>query len=311
MASEPIWCIMPILAAPEMTEAAIGDLLAQSVPTRLLLVNQGVDDAFRDRLEWLAEQEPERIFLWNHQPSLPSLSATWNRALDFVWGTGDEVALVVNNDVRLHRDTVLVLCSELRRKDALFVSAVGVREDQFDSLVPANFSESDAYGGPDFSCFLISYACHQQFRFDERFIPAFCEDLDYHRRLMLAGEGQRIFSVNLPYLHYASQTLKALPGGEAERIRAQIDRQSRAYYAEKWGGPVNAETFWTAFDRDDFPDKIYLSHVADPRTPTLFDYERQRWNGPPLDDLNRRMLNLGAKENLLNGQDTGPTESEG
>jgi hypothetical protein len=235
--SEPIWCVMPILAGPEMTEAAIGDLLVQSIPTRLLLINQGVDDAFRDRLERLAEQEPARIFLWSHQPPLPSLSASWNRALDFVWGTGGEVALVVNNDVRLHAETVEILSLI----DALFVSAVGVTAEQFAEA--SHTAGVDQKGGPDFSCFLIHRACHERFRFDEQFIPAFCEDLDYHRRLMLAGEGQRIFSVNLPYLHLASQTLKELPEKEAARIRQQIESQSRTYYASCWGGPVNHERF--------------------------------------------------------------------
>ena len=49
--TEQSWVIMPILGAPDLTEAAIADCLAQSVPCRLLLINQGVDDAFRARLE--------------------------------------------------------------------------------------------------------------------------------------------------------------------------------------------------------------------------------------------------------------------
>ncbi len=104
-------------------------------------------------------------------------------------------------------------------------------------------------GGPDFSCFLISRACHWKYAFDENFVPAFCEDLDYHRRLMLAGDGHKIFSVNVPYLHYASQTLKT----STPEARAAIERrigQSRAYYERKWGGPVNAEIFWAPFGRE-------------------------------------------------------------
>ena len=166
---------MPILAAPELTEAAIADLLAQSVPTRLLLVNQGVDDAFRTRLERIAEQEAERVFLWNHMPPLPSLSATWNRALEFVWAVGSEEALVVNNDLRLHRQTVEYLRRILQREHALFVSAVGVTAEQFDSArVYSDYDFFDAHsdredagfllsrGGPDFSCSLISRACHER-----------------------------------------------------------------------------------------------------------------------------------------------------
>ena len=279
---EPTWVIMPILAAPELTEAAIADVLAQSIPVRLLLVNQGVDDAFRDRLERIAEEYEDKVLLWSHMPPLPSLSASWNRALDFVWalsvGRVEEwCALVVNNDVRLPMRTVEVLRAELSAQDALFVSAVGVTQEQYDAAASAP-PDLSTKGGPDFSCFLISYACHARFRFDESFIPAFCEDLDTHRRLMLAGEGQRIFSVNLPYLHYASQTLKTLPDKEAARVRQQIESQSRVYYAKKWGGPVNAETFSFPFDDPARDEGGVLDTMPHPPTTTaLFDKERQQW----------------------------------
>lgn len=248
---EPTWIIMPILAHPEYTRAAIADCLAQSVPIRLLLVNQGVDEVFRDELEKIAEAESDRVLLWSHQPPLPSLAATWNHALDFAWATGAHAALVVNNDVRLHRQTCEVLQTALVATEALFISGVGVTPDQFDPLevyplIAADRLHTDR-GGPDFSCFLISQVCHAQFQFDEHFTPAFCEDLDYHRRLMLVGEGARIFSVNLPFLHYGSATIKASPFRQA--IELAIQEGSRTYYAKKWGGPVNQETFFSPFDK--------------------------------------------------------------
>lgn len=258
-----VWCIMPILAHPEYTRAAIADCLSQSAPTRLLLINQGVDDAFRTELEQIAEEHSDRVLLWSHVPPLPSLAATWNRALDFVWDAGGAMALVVNNDVRLHRSTVEGLSGVMGHTHALFVSAVGVTPGQFDPSTPIDdhwLTPPDAEGwghplspgGPDFSCFLISFPCHAQFRFDEQFTPAFCEDLDYHRRLMLAGEGKRIFSVNLPYLHYASMTLKTV--SNRAQIEAAINAGSRAYYARKWGGPPNGETFVLPFHQTENRD---------------------------------------------------------
>lgn len=243
---------MPVLAHPEYTRAAISDVLAQTVPVRLLIINQGVDEAFREELEKIAEASPDRVLVWSHQPPLPSLAATWNRALAAVWeaSTGDTagwVALVVNNDVRLRPDTIAMLRTVQDQTDALFVSCVGVTPEDFartqkEAAIDL-VGDLTQLGGPDFSCFLISFACHDRFRFDEHFIPAFCEDLDYHRRLLLAGEGARIFSINLPYLHYGSATIKALePKSRAATERA-IETGSRAYYARKWGGPVNAERY--------------------------------------------------------------------
>lgn len=254
--ARPSWIIMPILAHPEYTRAAIADCLAQTVDARLLLVNQGVDDAFRDELERIAEAHDDRVLLWNHQPPLPSLAGTWNEALRFVWASGGQEALVVNNDVRLHRSTYEHLSTALWR-DGLFVSAVGVTPEQFDPAAVYSDVTRDgplygSHGGPDFSCFLISRDCHERFQFDEGFVPAFCEDLDYHRRLILAGNGALIFSVNLPYLHYGSTTLKTV------KDRGPIDRAiaqgARAYYRRKWGGDCNQETFVLPFrqreDRD-------------------------------------------------------------
>lgn len=244
------WVVMPVLAQRDYTIAAIADCLAQTAPVRLLVINQGVDTAFREELERIAEQEGDRVLVWSHVPPLPSLAATWNRALDCVWEAGGEEALVVNNDVRLHADTVKTLSLIRAETTALFVSAVGVAAEQFDPHRIVDNIADTPRGGPDFSCFLIAKACHQRFRFDEAFIPAFCEDLDYHRRLLLAGEGHRIFSVNLPYLHYASATLKALPPADADRIRRQIESVSRAHYAKKWGGAVNHERLIAPFGQD-------------------------------------------------------------
>ena len=243
---------MPILAHPEYTRAAIADCLAQSVPIRLLLINQGVGDDFRALLEAIAEEYSDRVLLWNHQPPLPSLSATWNRALDCVWQAGGEEALVVNNDVRLNSRTAEYLQDAREHFDALFVSAVGVTPEQFDPTADPYVTSFQVVpkGGPDFSCFLISHACHDRFRFDEAFTPAFCEDLDFHRRLMLAGEGARIFSVNLPYLHYGSATIKSIDAPARMKLDRAIAQGSRAYYAKKWGGPVNAETLQAPFGED-------------------------------------------------------------
>lgn len=268
---------MPVMAGPEMTETAIADCLGQSVPTRILVINQGVEDSFRHRLERLAEEYSDRIFVWSHEPPLPSLSASWNRALDFVWQTGGEEALVVNNDVRLHCRTVELLRSELHRLSALFVTAVGVTAEQYNALGALRFDEEGDHGGPDFSCYLISRECHQQYRFDEAFIPAFCEDLDFHRRLMLAGDGDKIFSVNLPYLHLASQTLKQVDSVKRQAIEKRINEQSRAYYAKKWGGPVNQETFYAPLggERENpSTSKLEWQTRCGPTTPELQDYLR-------------------------------------
>jgi hypothetical protein len=243
--SDP-WIIMPVLAQPAYTETAISDCLGQTLAAKVLIINQGVESSFRQRLERICEDHP-RLYLWSHQPCLPSLAATWNRALDFVWQCGGGDALVVNNDVRLSPNTYELLRAELEEQDALMVTAVGVTKAQFQPGQLALRPEGSGHGGPDFSCYLISRIANETYPFDEAFIPAYCEDLDLHRRVMLAGEGHRIYSINVPFLHYAAGTLKNLDTEAKARIERAIARYSRTHYERKWGGPVNQERFRVPF----------------------------------------------------------------
>lgn len=247
------WIVMPVVNGLEMTRQAICDCLDQTgVDPHVLVVLQGADREIRETLEGWAEREP-RLLVWSHDPPLPSLSATWNRALRFVWEAGGEEALVVNNDVRLHPETLWHLSDICRRHTALFVSAVGVREAQFNAFLALRGREVGeavwdvpgeclTRGGPDFSCFLISQGCHWKYPFDEGFVPAYKEDCCYHREMMLGGDGARIFSVNLPYLHYASQTVQQM-SPEERSAWAKRSGTSRAHYIRCWGGDVNEERF--------------------------------------------------------------------
>lgn len=244
------WVVMPFVDLwEEFTRAAAGDVLGQTAPTRLLLVSNGSIGETVAAQRWLAERGSHldrSAMLWYFAPML-TLSQVWNRALEMVWKGGGERALVVNNDLRLPRQLLEHLHRAMDETGALFTSAINVMdasrfgkgdwasnaEEWVGGELP--FPDLSSRGGPDYSCFLISRECHERFPFDDRF--TYCNDLDHHRRVMLAGEGRRIFSVCVPYLHFASQTIRRRPE------LAKVADQHRAIYAEKWGGGVNAETF--------------------------------------------------------------------
>jgi hypothetical protein len=245
--SEPTWVVMPFVDLfHEFTLQAACDVLAQTSSCRLLLIDNGSGD--RDRRaagEWVrlhhegagGDASRRKLLLWHHAPPLPTLDATWNRALEAAWEAGAERALVVNNDVRLHRQTLELLERAMDDTGALFVSAVNVGEkfqEGAEEVAPADWASR---GGPDYSCFLISRECHEKFPFDPQFTWA--GDLDHHRRVMLAGEGKRIFSVCVPYLHFASRTMNK--SEEAQKRYGRLADEHRALYREKWGGGVNEE----------------------------------------------------------------------
>lgn len=257
--------IMPYLNNLAMTKDAVADCLAQTLAVHLLLIDQGS----REELD-LPEQP--NLLRWRHDPPLPSLSATWNRALRWAWESGAEHALVVNNDTRILPETYTILLDECQRLGGLFVSATGVTPEQYDTyrLADAGYERLGSFmPGPDFSCYLITRECHEKYPFDESYIPGYCEDLDYHRRLMLGGDGQRIFGTGLPFAHLGSGTLNDMTAEKRLAWEARITQGSRAHHRAKWGGEANQEIYQIPFDE--------TSRAQGVTTAALFQKERERW----------------------------------
>ena len=82
--------------------------------------------------------------------------------------------------------------------------------------------------------------------FDENFHPAYDEDLDWHRRAILAGS-KRV-EVGFSGTHVGSATIYS--DQSLRRQNGPTHMANDRYYAEKWGGPKQGgETFSTPFDR--------------------------------------------------------------
>lgn len=242
-----MWIIMPIIDAWEMTQLALKDCLAQEgVEPRVLVIDNGSNDATRYFLEAQCALSEGRILSWHHTPPLPSLSATWNLALDFCWELGEKVVLVANNDIRLPPYLLSLLLDAQLQTGGWLVSASNIRDvgKPLEECKPG--MDWGERGGPDFSCFLLSKEGHQKYRFDEEFTPAWHEDNDFHRRMILGGDGGRIFSVLVPYLHHGSQTIKQ----DNPALRARLHKgfeASRERYVKKWGGPPHYEKYLVPF----------------------------------------------------------------
>lgn len=279
-----MWIIIPFIDNWQQTKQAALDGLAQvgfncDLDVKILLINNGSSRETQESAEEFASDHPRRVYLWNHNPSLPSLGCTWNTALDFCWALGEGSALVMNNDVRLKMWTLKYLHKQLVEDEALFVSAIGVTQEQFDAYREED-TETVNRAGAGFSCFLISKEMHKKYRFDENFVPAYCEDLDTHRRVMLGGEGHRMYNINVPYLHYGSGTLKSMSPERRAQVEQAIELGSRAYYVKKWGGPVNEETYLTPFKpifTDDSIDLDLRDEVCHITTPDIQRHGCRGW----------------------------------
>lgn len=285
------WVVIPHVTNWPLTKAAIEDSLAQSIgDVRVLLINNGPEPI---------PSIPKEVLYWRHHPPMLSLSATWNRALGFVWETGEDHALVINNDVRIHPSTYQYLVRTVHSTGALFVTATGVTLLQYEQFCqdpgPGDSTRYPWYPsyplpGPDFSCFLITKKGHTKYPFDENYIPAFIEDISAHRMYMLGGDGQRIFGTGLPYYHVGSSTLKSLPEDKAAALHRRIDQGSRQYHLRHWGGPANQERFIKPFGPEAYKGVT---------TPELF--ERVRYGLHALPDVLERDETYTATPNSPTG----------
>jgi len=85
--------------------------------------------------------------------------------------------------------------------------------------------------------------------------------------MMLTGDGRRIYSINVPFLHYGSATSKEHP-----EIADRVAKGSRQHYQRKWGGPVNGERYLVPFTPP--------NAIADPDEGTIVttpDLQRAVW----------------------------------
>ncbi len=77
--------------------------------------------------------------------------------------------------------------------------------------------------------------------FDEAFETAFCEDSDYDCRMY--AKGIRASSIDLPFLHYGSQTIKNADDVEARWIARQAGK-NREYFKRKFGFEVGSDDYY-------------------------------------------------------------------
>lgn len=187
------------------------------------------------------------------------VSGAWNAGINEAFSDGCSYVLVINDDVLLSPWTIdrQILAMESDEERLLnFTSGMNIGAptgDPFYVMTHPEPPRETAWGaGVDFACFMITERCFQQVGpFDENFYPAYFEDNDYHRRIILSGLNSRMIT-NAPYYHYGSTTQRTNDGVQPKDF--ELNRQ---YYKEKWGGVPGAETFATPYNIPGAP----VSHI--------------------------------------------------
>lgn len=98
-----------------------------------------------------------------------------------------------------------------------------------------------------FSCFMVRPETIQAIgTFDEAFYPAYFEDCDYFRRMLLDHIPWQSVPTNIK--HTPSSTLEAYTPAQMGEHHRQF-RKNQDYYIRKWGGMPEKETYLVPFNR--------------------------------------------------------------
>lgn len=83
--------------------------------------------------------------------------------------------------------------------------------------------------------------------FDENFWPAYCEDCDWVRRMVLSG-GRSISAEGASVEHAGSQTINSDPF--LSKLNSITHRHNQEYYRKKWGGSIHQEVHTLPFGKN-------------------------------------------------------------
>ena len=151
------------------------------------------------------------------------VSIAWNMIIK----STEDIRIICNDDIIFYPNTIKILAESFTPER---ISFPGIEKNE-------NI----------FSCFLIPDLIVRTVGFfDENFFPAYFEDNDYTRRLLLAG--YQFIPATCSYNHMGSGTLKYYSSWELAAHHESFKR-NREYYIRKWGGLPEREVFFSPFNK--------------------------------------------------------------
>ena len=181
-------------------------------------------------LSYVFSQSPQKTELLKPKGQ-QSVAKAWNVGIEAGSSLGCDYILVLNTDIVLKDNAIdrLIDFAETLKDAVLWTMTEcqdlkgleHCREDE-------TFEER-----PSFSCFAVkkNFFTHVG-KFDENFVPAYCEDGDMHARLTLAGLKAYGYG-GAKFYHYGSQTLKSDRDLTLKNTRTYPKCQ--LHFLEKWG----------------------------------------------------------------------------
>jgi GT2 family glycosyltransferase len=162
----------------------------------------------------------ERNFVIYRPENNLGVSGSWNMIMDYAEKVKATHVLMLNDDIYL-----------------------GKSEEEINAII--------RLWKPEFLCtelnwcsFILSVDAYLKVgKFDENFFPAYFEDNDYFRRMLLSDVPMVFNGMLNPAIYRNSMTIQKTP-----ELNNGFEK-NRQYYISKWGGQPTQETFGTPFNQ--------------------------------------------------------------
>lgn len=204
-------------------ESVLAALRSTLVPDQIIIADNSTNGSGATYLQPLTEKF-NNVYIWPQ--SVNNVARTWNL---FHETLNNDYIIIANDDIQVEPYTIEKL-----------VTAADTNPDRI-------FFAGDGYSGNAFSLFLLTHHGFNTIgRFDEKFDPAYFEDNDYARRMLLKAYGITFVS-GATYQHVGSSTINRYTPDEMN-MHHNAFRANQAYYIRKWGGNPHQEIYETEFN---------------------------------------------------------------
>ena len=217
--------MIPVIGIPYISNPGLLIATVDSIPSDMYGVIHIIDnspDGLPEDVRWVIDMEVKRGVIVTRMHHNLGVAASWNLIMKL--HRHERWWCLLNSDIIVDRENLERLIAGMKLHDLCYLNGMA------------------AFG--------IRASCVQKVGwFDENYVPAYCEDIDYDYRCRLLGV--HIEAVGQVVEHVGSATLKGSEHYQRENGRSYP--ANRQYYEAKWGGFVGHETYTTPFDRGGSP----------------------------------------------------------
>jgi len=171
------------------------------------------------------------------------LAKSWNAGIKQALRDGCEYVIVPNLDIELTEGAIDNLIEYASQDDSVVWS--GWCTNNTGRFPSDNFIVNSHLVYDNFAFFMVNDRLFKEVgEFDEKFIPAYGEDVDMQYRIELAKKKHTCVWM-AKFIHFGQTTFRNCKGPNEEETRVKIEN----YFRRKWGGAPRGQVYLTPFNK--------------------------------------------------------------